>query len=138
MKIENYDQTLINEIRTRQGAFFTPKLWVDEAHTLTTSVLGENWKDECVVWDCCAGSGNLTREYDFKNLIISTLEQPEVDLLQKQGYTQAFKYDFLNPDDNELFFSENAIPDNIQDLLLKNSDKRLVFFMNPPYAQLEL
>ena len=69
--------------------------------------LGENWKDECIVWDCCAGSGNLTREYDFKNLIISTLEQPEVDLLQKQGYTQAFKYDFLNPDDNELFFSDN-------------------------------
>ena len=134
MKIENYDQTIVNEIRTRQGAFFTPKLWVDEAHKLTTKVLGENWKDECIVWDCCAGSGNLTREYDFKNLIISTLEQPEVDLLQKQGYTQAFKYDFLNPDDNELFFSDNAIPDNIQDLLVKNSDKRLVFFMNPPYA----
>jgi len=133
MKIENYDQTLLNEIRTRQGAFFTPKLWVDEAHTLTNIVLGENWREDCIVWDCCAGSGNLTREYDFKNLIISTLEQPEVDLLQKQGYTQAFKYDFLNPD-LDLFSFENPLPDSVSTLLSNNTDKRLVFFMNPPYA----
>jgi len=133
MKIENYDQTLLNEIRTRQGAFFTPKLWVDEAHTLTNTVLGENWKDECIVWDCCAGTGNLTREYDFKNLIISTLEQPEVDLLQKQGYSQAFKYDFLNPD-LDLFSYENPLPDSVITLLSNNTDKRLVFFINPPYA----
>jgi len=68
-----YDETLENEIRTRQGAFFTPALWVDQAHTLTSNVLGETWKEESLVWDCCSGSGNLIREYDFKNLILSTL-----------------------------------------------------------------
>jgi hypothetical protein len=138
---QRYDETLETEIRTRQGAFFTPSLWVNEAHTLTSNVLGATWKEDCVVWDCCSGSGNLIRDYDFKNLIVSTLEQPEVDLLHKQGFDHAFKYDFLNPTDTDgCLFSlgdeSNVIPDAVQDQLYAGSKagKRLVFFINPPYA----
>ena len=136
-----YDETLENEIRTRQGAFFTPKIWADEAHKLVDNTLGATWREDSIVWDCCSGSGNLIRDYEFNNLIVSTLEQPEVDLLHKQGLTQAFKYDFLNPSDTDgclfsLGDTGNAIPDHIQDLLTKGAKagKRLVFFMNPPYA----
>ncbi len=136
MDFQSFDQTLQNEIRTRQGAFFTPALWVNEAHKLTSSTLGENWRDDCVVWDCCAGSGNLTRDFDFKNLFISTLTADEVDLLQRQGYAQAFQYDFLNPGDADLITELNKLPEQIESSLkdFASQGKRLVFFINPPYA----
>ena len=136
MDFQAFDQTLQNEIRTRQGAFFTPTLWVNEAHTLTSKELGDSWRDDCVVWDCCAGSGNLTRDYDFKSLFISTLTADEVDLLKRQGYSQAFQYDFLNPGDADLITELNKLPADIESSLVDfaNQGKRLVFFINPPYA----
>ena len=37
---QRYDETLENEIRSRQGAFFTPKIWADESHKLIEQTLG--------------------------------------------------------------------------------------------------
>ena len=88
-------------ILQKTGAFYTPTLWVDEAHKEMTSVLGKNWRDECIVWDCYAGTGNLTRDYDFKNLILSTAEAPDVEAIKRERYNEGaevFQYDFLNPD----------------------------------------
>ncbi len=134
--IEKFDETIEKEIRSRQGAFFTPPLWSDEADKMVCEVLGDNWKEECIVWDCCAGTGNLTRGREFKNLIVSTLESIEVELLKKQGYDGAFQYDFLNPSDGSLFGGDNVIPSEIEDRLRigAKEGKRLVFYMNPPYA----
>ena len=59
------DRLMEDDARRRTGAFFTPTLWVDEAHKMVSEVLGAGWKEECVVWDCAAGTGNLTRDYTF-------------------------------------------------------------------------
>ena len=80
------DQHIPDSDRRRQGAFFTPALWVAEAHKSLDKVLGPNWREECLVWDPAAGTGNLTRDYQFDNLILSTLEASEVAVINEHGY----------------------------------------------------
>lgn len=134
------DRLMEDDARRRQGAFFTPTLWVDEAHKMVSEVLGPNWRDECVVWDCAAGTANLTRDYTFRDLILSTVEKPDVDVIRSQGYNpgaKLFAYDFLNDDSSPFFPEKNVIPSDV-DAMLKaaaKAGKRLVFFMNPPYAE---
>lgn len=136
------DRLIEDDARRRQGAFFTPTLWVDEAHKMVSEVLGVNWKDECVVWDPAAGTGNLTRDYTFGDLIISTAEKPDVDVLVGQGRNpgaEVFQYDFLNPDSTSMFFGDGKQNDLSAEAVRRlkaaaKSGKRLVFLMNPPYG----
>ena len=133
------DRLMEDDARRRQGAFFTPTLWVDEAHRMVSDVLGAGWKDECVVWDCAAGTANLTRDYTFKDLILSTIEKPDVDVIRSQGYNPGcnlFTYDFLNDDASPFFAEKNVIPSDVDAMLrgAAKAGKRLVFFINPPYG----
>jgi len=82
----NKDRILEDTLRRRTGAFFTPQIWADEAHKMIAEQFGVNWKDEYVVWDCAAGTANLTRGYKFKELYISTLDQSDVDTINDCGY----------------------------------------------------
>lgn len=134
------DRLMEDDARRRQGAFFTPTLWVDEAHKMVSEVLGANWRDECVVWDCAAGTGNLTRDYTFKDLILSTVEKPDVEVIRSQGYNpgaKLFTYDFLNDDSSPFFPEKNVIPSDVDAMLRASAKagKRLVFFINPPYGE---
>jgi hypothetical protein len=133
------DRLLEDDSRRRQGAFYTPSLWTDEAHREMDVTLGENWRDECIVWDCCAGTGNLTRNYEFKNLILSTVELSDVMTIKREGYNEGaeiFQYDFLNPESDSIFVEDNNMPYRVKKLLRDGSEsgKRLVFLINPPYA----
>lgn len=136
------DRIIEDDTRRRQGAFYTPTLWVDEAHMEIEKALGSNWKDECIVWDCCAGTGNLTRDYDFKSLILSTAEAPDVKAMQREEYNKGayvFQHDFLNSEAESPFFTEggdNVLPLSVKKLLKEGAEqgKRLVFLINPPYA----
>lgn len=136
------DRLVEDDERRRQGAFFTPDLWVAEAHKEMARVLGANWRDECIVWDPAAGTANLTRDYQFGELISSTAERPDVNAMQEQGWggSHVFQYDFLNPDSESPFFEPedgaNRIPDDVDAALraAAASGKRLVFLMNPPYG----
>ena len=134
------DRLVEDDARRRQGAFFTPTLWVDEAHKMLDAELGPTWRDDCIVWDPAAGTGNLTRDYRFADLIISTAEKPDVDVIREQGYNpgaSVFAYDFLNPGcDTSFFVEKNVIPDAVDDQLraAAKAGKRLVFLMNPPYG----
>ena len=56
------DRLVEDDARRRQGAFFTPALWVEEAHRELDRTLGAGWRKDSVVWDCAAGTGNLTRD----------------------------------------------------------------------------
>ncbi len=49
------DRIVEDETRRRKGEFFTPTIWVDEAHKMISEVFGENWKEEYVVWDPASG-----------------------------------------------------------------------------------
>ena len=137
------DRLVEDDARRRQGAFFTPRLWVDEAHKELTRVLGKNWRKDCVVWDPAAGTANLTRDYtDFKYLISSTAERPDVQVMQEQGWGGVtFQYDFLNPGTESPFFDPkdggtNTLSNTVDTMLraAAKAGKRLVFLMNPPYG----
>ena len=120
------DRLLEDTTRRRQGAFFTPTKFVDFAHRMIEKELGENWRDEYVVYDCCCGSLNLTRDYRFKELYCSTLDKGELELGSRYN-PEATKWqmDFLN--DGDEFFDKGLIKAFEQ-------NKPIVFFINPPYG----
>jgi hypothetical protein len=137
------DRLVEDDARRRQGAFFTPAIWSEQAHKELDRALGPNWRRECVVWDCAAGTGNLTRDYDdWGCLISSTAERPDVNVMREQGWGghHVFQYDFLNDNAQSPFFAlddgDNRVPSRVDKVLrdAAKSGKRLVFFMNPPYG----
>ena len=120
------DRLLEDTTRRRQGAFFTPTKFVDFAHRMIEKELGENWRDEYVVYDCCCGSLNLTRDYRFKELYCSTLDKGELELGSRYN-PEATKWvmDFLN--DGDECFDKGLVKAFEQ-------NKPIVFFINPPYG----
>ena len=50
------------------------------------SVYGEDWKEKYVVWDPAWGTGNLTRDYKFKELYVSTLGYSDIQTAEQMGY----------------------------------------------------
>jgi len=122
------DRIVEDTTRRRQGEFFTPAIWVDKAHEYIASVYGEDWKEKYVVWDPAWGTGNLTRDYKFKELYVSTLNQSDIDTANQMGYNPEsikFQYDFLNDDYAKL-------PLGLRTAI--ESGREIIVLMNPPYA----
>ena len=134
---ENYDRFIDDKERRNKGQFYTPKIFADYAHKMISEALGNNWKDEYVVWDNCCGTKNLTRDYKFKELYCSTLEKEELDI-SAEFNTEAvsFQFDFLNEPiagrESLTGVYDDKLPKGLKDALLEN--KPIVFFINPPYG----
>lgn len=154
------DRLIEDADRRRKGDFYTPTVWVDEAHKMLTEQLGADWREKYVVWDCCCGTKNLTRDYGFKELYSSTLIEGDLALSSKYNVSGtprnelgcAFQYDFLNDDVDE--FEDIAARCKIENRkpclddfkgtklyrigegLLESlcAGKPLLFFINPPYG----
>jgi len=149
---------LIEDINRRKlGAFFTPKLWTDEGHKRIGRVLGDDWKDKYVVWDCCSGTGNLTRDYTFKELYCSTIIPEELNIAKQNNKQKAeyFLYDFTGKTPKSKEEAINSSSDNINrydittNIKIPSSQKsllpselikafennaKILILMNPPYA----
>jgi len=122
------DRIVEDTTRRKQGEFFTPAIWVDKAHEYIASVYGEDWKEKYIVWDPAWGTGNLTRDYKFKELYVSTLNQSDIDTANQMGYNPEavkFQYDFLNDDYEKL-------PVGLRNTI--ESGKEIIVLMNPPYG----
>ncbi|MCI1580694.1 MAG: hypothetical protein LKH93_15870 [Clostridium beijerinckii] len=123
--------------RRFNGEFFTPTIWVNEAHRELCYAFGENWKKEYVVWDCAWGTGNLTRDYYFKELYCSTLDKIDLELGDSYNKTShKFVYDFLNDNPELLTYNKinnSLIPKPLYKAFIEN--KPLIFFINPPFAE---
>jgi hypothetical protein len=122
------DRIVEDTTRRKQGEFFTPAIWVDKAHEYIASVYGDNWKNEYVVWDPAWGTGNLTRDYSFKELYVSTLNQSDIDTANQMGYNPEavkFQYDFLNDDYEKL-------PEGLRNAI--EEGRQIIVLMNPPYG----
>ena len=122
------DRIVEDTTRRKQGEFFTPAIWVDKAHEYITSVYGEDWKEKYIVWDPAWGTGNLTRDYKFKELYVSTLNQSDIDTANQMGYNPEsikFQYDFLND-------SYEKLPVSLRNGI--ECGKKIIVLMNPPYA----
>jgi hypothetical protein len=132
------DRIVEDETRRRKGEFFTPTIWVDEAHKMITESFGENWKEEYVVWDPACGTLNLTRDYKFKELYCSTIEESDIQTADQMKYNPEavkFQYDFLNDGivggkiDIE---GDLKLPEGLKQALLEG--KKMIVLMNPPYG----
>lgn len=128
MRFSEISDRLIEDTNRRnKGEFYTPTLFVDYAHDMISKAFGEDWKEKYVVWDNSAGTKNLTRDYYFKELYCSTLEQAELDILKQYNKeATSFQFDFLND-------SLDKLPQGLKEALENN--KPIILFMNPPYAR---
>ena len=131
------DRLIEDTERRNSGDFFTPTLFVDKAHRMIEQQFGEDWKENYVVWDCAAGTLNLTRDYYFKELYCSTLFDSELEIGKNYNKEATkFQFDFLNdyfPMPNDLISEGNKVPDRLVQALKEN--KPFIFFINPPYGK---
>ncbi len=137
--IERRDLLVSNDIRERKGAFFTPKIWVEKSQEYLAKILGQDYQDEYIIWDCAGGTGNLLSGLiNKKNLYLSTLDKSDVSIVKERIKNGAkllenhvFQFDFLNDD----FYSEK-VPKSLQEILKdKEKLKKLIIYINPPYAE---
>lgn len=137
MRLKGIADRLIEDAdRRMKGDFWTPTAFVDYAHNMIEDVIGDDWKESCVVWDNCWGTGNLTRDYMFKELYCSTLYQGELNIgAEYNQEATKFQFDFLNDDipmPDDLVHNPTKLPQGLVDALTQ--DKPIVFFLNPPYS----
>ncbi|GAA7396745.1 hypothetical protein ID0640_14920 [Helicobacter pylori] len=138
--LERRDLLVPSDVRERKGAFFTPKIWVEKSQEYLAKALGQDYQEDYIIWDCAGGTGNLLNGLTNKaNLYLSTLDSNDVaivkDLAAKNHLklleNQIFQFDFLNDD----FFGDK-VPKSLQEILKdKEKRKRLVIYINPPYAE---
>ncbi|GAA6815739.1 hypothetical protein HpBTM54_14040 [Helicobacter pylori] len=135
--IERRDLLVSNDIRERKGAFFTPKIWVEKSQEYLAKILGQDYQDEYIIWDCAGGTGNLLSGLINKaNLYLSTLDKSDVSIVKERIKNGAkllenhvFQFDFLNDDFNKA-------PKSLQEILNdKEKRKKLIIYINPPYAE---
>lgn len=138
--LERRDLLVPSDVRERKGAFFTPKIWVEKSQEYLAKILGQDYQEDYIIWDCAGGTGNLLQGLLNKaNLYLSTLDHNDVaivkDLAAKNHLklleNHVFQFDFLNDD----FYSEK-VPKSLQEIL-KDQEKRkkLIIYINPPYAE---
>lgn len=123
------DRLIEDTNRRNKGEFYTPTLFVDYAHKMIEKELGSHWKENYVVWDPAAGTLNLTRDYRFKELYCSTLEQAELDISKNYNKEATkFQFDFLNDSLDDLKVKAPGLLEAFE------LNRPIVFFLNPPYA----
>ncbi|TAF75601.1 MAG: hypothetical protein EAZ53_05735 [Bacteroidetes bacterium] len=141
--VERRDLLVPQDVRERKGSFFTPQIWVELSQKYLTDVLGEDWQDEYYIWDCAAGTGNLLAGLSNKyNIWASTLDKQDVEVMHDRINNGAnllddhvFQFDFLN--DEFLPISKGGkLPDSLYQVISnENKRKKLVIYINPPYAE---
>lgn len=132
---ERRDLLVEPDRRERKGAYFTPSMWVDLSRDYLTKELGPNWQEEYYVWDCCAGTGNLLYGLTEKERIFaSTLDDADVTYMKSQKNLlplHVFQFDFLNDD-----LQGDKVPEDLKRILKDPEQrKKLVVYINPPYAE---
>ena len=143
--LERRDSLIPYDERAFKGAFYTPLHIVDKAYDLLAATLGANWQRDYVVWDMCCGVGNLeTKHSNPRNVFMSTLDQPDVDVMAAAKTCRAatrFQYDYLNDDvapDGSLDYSlSGKLPAHLRAAIAaaKAGKKKFLVLINPPYAE---
>ncbi|EAJ0349051.1 hypothetical protein YZ38_06950 [Campylobacter lari] len=148
--IERRDLLVDQDIRERKGAFFTPRIWVDKACEYLSKALGKDYEEKYYIWDCAGGTGNLLANFtNAKNVFCSTIDKADVDVIHERIKNGAnlfenhvFQFDFLNDeffdkaDDKGNVIYKSKLPLNLQEILKdENKRKKLIIFINPPYAE---
>ncbi len=90
--------------------------------------------DDYIVFDPCAGVGNLENQFgkDYKQYCyLSTLEQMDVDTCKLKDFDNAIQFDYL-ANDKQPMFKYGGTPLDIKEIS-KRENRKLMIIMNPPY-----
>lgn len=136
--LERRDLLVPSDVRERKGAFFTPRIWVEKSQEYLAKILGQDYQEDYIIWDCAGGTGNLLNGLTNKaNCFLSTLDSNDVAIVKELAASNklkllenhVFQFDFLNDDFNK-------VPKSLQEILNdKEKLKKLIIYINPPYAE---
>lgn len=146
--LERRDSLLPLDEQKFKGAFFTPLHIVDKAYDQLTATLGMDWQKKYIVWDMCAGVGNLEAKHsNLRNVFMSTLDQEDVTIMRSNpafAGAEIFQYDYLNDDVTDFgqidYEMSGKVPQALQQAIAdvregKKGAKPILVLINPPYAE---
>ena len=131
-----------------KGAFYTPLHIVDKAYDYLAATLGTDWQQKYIVWDMCAGVGNLEAKHsNLRNVFMSTLDQEDVTIMRSNpafAGAEIFQYDYLNDDVTDFgeidYDVSGKVPQTLRRAIAdaregKKGAKPILVLINPPYAE---
>jgi hypothetical protein len=146
--LERRDSLLPLDEQKFKGAYYTPLHIVDKAYDELKATLGDRWQDRYIVWDMCAGVGNLEAKHsNLRNVFMSTLDQADVTIMRSNpafAGAEIFQYDYLNDDITDFgeidYNLSNKLPlalrQSIADAKAETTDATpILVLINPPYAE---
>lgn len=146
--LERRDSLLPVDEQKFKGAYYTPLHIVDKAYDELKATLGDNWQDRYLVWDMCAGVGNLEAKHsNLRNVFMSTLDQADVTIMKSNpafAGAEIFQYDYLNDDVTDFgeidYSLSNKLPAALRQAIAdaregKRGAKPILVLINPPYAE---
>lgn len=136
LKILERSSTLYSDkYRKDTGGEYTPACFVEKQ----VEILNQHYNmDEFVVFDPCAGVGNLENQFgkDFKQYCyLSTLEQMDVDTCKIKGFENSLRFDYLK-DSSHPKFKYRGIELGINEIC-QRENRKLMVIMNPPYQKVK-
>ena len=136
LKILERSATLYSDkYRRDTGGEYTPTCFVEKQN----EILNQHYNlDEFIVFDPCAGVGNLENQFgkDFKQYCyLSTLEQMDVDICKIKGFENAVQFDYLKNDEQPKW-KYKGVTLGI-DEICKRENRKLMVVMNPPYQNIK-
>lgn len=146
--LERRDSLLPMDEQKFKGAFFTPLHVVDKAYDHLVATLGADWQQKYIVWDMCAGVGNLEAKHsNLRNVFMSTLDQEDVTIMRSNpafARAEIFQYDYLNDDISDFGEIDYSLSGKLPMALRlaiadakegKKGAKPILVLINPPYAE---
>jgi len=146
--LERRDSLLPMDDQKFKGAFYTPLHIVDKAYGQLAATLGADWQQKYIVWDMCAGVGNLEAKHsNLRNVFMSTLDQEDVTIMRSNpafAGAEIFQYDYLNDDVTDFgdidYDLSGKVPQTLRRAIAdaregKKGAKPILVLINPPYAE---
>lgn len=146
--LERRDSLLPMDDQKFKGAFYTPLHIVDKAYDQLAATLGADWQQKYIVWDMCAGVGNLEAKHsNLRNVFMSTLDQEDVTIMRSNpafAGADIFQYDYLNDDVTDFgeidYGLSNKVPMALRQAIAearegKKGAKPILVLINPPYGE---
>ncbi|WP_228243638.1 hypothetical protein [Porphyrobacter sp. GA68] len=146
--LERRDSLLPMDDQKFKGAFYTPLHIVDKAYDQLAATLGTDWQQKYIVWDMCAGVGNLEAKHsNLRNVFMSTLDQEDVTIMRSNpafAGAEIFQYDYLNDDVTDFgeidYDLSGKVPMALRQAIAdaregKRGAKPILVLINPPYGE---
>ncbi len=146
--LERRDSLLPMDDQKFKGAFYTPLHIVDKAYDQLNATLGADWQQKYIVWDMCAGVGNLEAKHsNLRNVFMSTLDGEDVTIMRSNpafAGAEIFQYDYLNDDVTDFgeidYDLSGKVPMALRQAIAdaragKRGAKPILVLINPPYAE---